>query len=54
MSKDRNAFAKRQREVEKKRKADQKRERRAKKKQDTDVDDAIDPHSVSPEQDAPS
>ncbi len=33
MAKDRNTFAKRQRELEKKRKADQKRERRAKKKQ---------------------
>jgi hypothetical protein len=32
MSKDRNTFAKRQREVEKKRKADEKRVRRAKKK----------------------
>ncbi len=33
MAKDRNTFAKRQREVEKKRKADEKRQRRAKKKQ---------------------
>ena len=36
MAKDRNTFAKRQREVEKKRKADQKRERRARKKQKAD------------------
>lgn len=33
MAKDRNSFAKRQREVEKKRKADEKRERRFRKKQ---------------------
>jgi hypothetical protein len=33
MAKDRNSFAKRQREVERKRKADQKRERRLGKKQ---------------------
>lgn len=38
MAKDRNTFAKRQREVEKKRKADQKRQRRAKKKQDASED----------------
>lgn len=36
MAKDRNTFAKRQREVEKKQKADQKRERRARRKQDSD------------------
>lgn len=35
MAKDRNTFAKRQREADKKRKADQKRERRAKQKQST-------------------
>lgn len=34
MAKDRNTFAKRQREVEKKRKAEQKRQRRAQKKQE--------------------
>lgn len=33
MAKDRNSFAKRQREVERKRKADEKRERRIRKKQ---------------------
>jgi hypothetical protein len=37
MAKDRNSFAKRQREVEKKRKADEKRQRRAKKKQEQAV-----------------
>lgn len=36
MAKDRNTYAKRQREVERKRKADEKRERRAKKKQQPD------------------
>jgi hypothetical protein len=36
MAKDRNTFAKRQREVERKRKATEKRERRAKKKQHGD------------------
>jgi len=36
MAKDRNTFAKRQREVERKRKATEKRERRAKKKQQGD------------------
>ena len=36
MAKDRNTFAKRQREVEKKRKADDKRERRARKKMQAD------------------
>ena len=36
MAKDRNTFAKRQREVEKKRKAEEKRERRRKKKEQAD------------------
>ncbi|MEQ8784952.1 MAG: hypothetical protein RIC55_01580 [Pirellulaceae bacterium] len=36
MAKDRNTFAKRQREVEKKRKAAEKKERRAKRKLDTE------------------
>ncbi len=49
MSKDRNTFAKRQREVDKKRKADQKRERRAKKKQVADGSgESNTSHALSP------
>lgn len=44
MAKDRNTFAKRQREVEKKRKAGEKRERRAKEKQK--ADEPNESHSV--------
>jgi hypothetical protein len=36
MGRDRNTFAKRQREVEKKRKAEEKRERRRKKKEEAE------------------
>lgn len=42
MAKNRNVFAKRLREMEKKRKADEKRERRAKRKQADDVSDEND------------
>lgn len=39
MAKDRNTYAKHQREVEKKRKAEQKRERRSRKKQESNSSD---------------
>lgn len=42
MAKDRNTFAKRQREVEKKRKADEKRQRRLRKKQEAEESDEMD------------
>lgn len=52
MAKDRNTFAKRQREVEKQRKASEKRERRRKQKEKTK--DIVEPGMVSEEDsDAP-
>ena len=50
MAKDRNTFAKRQREVEKKRKRDEKRQRRASKKSSTEEagDSGTSPSAVPP------
>lgn len=48
MAKNRNTFAKRQRELEKRRKADQKRGRRAARKQEVDELDETNESSLSP------